>query len=70
MIKLLYLQHILDIFGAERCMFGSDWPVCTLAGASFKDVVHLAEALTSHLTEQEKRMIFQTNAQNFYGIKI
>ena len=26
-----YLDHALDVFGPERCMVGSDWPVCTLA---------------------------------------
>ena len=33
-----YVQHCLDVFGAERCMFGSDWPVCKLAGAEHGQV--------------------------------
>ena len=28
-----YLGHALDVFGPERCLFGSDWPVCTSAGS-------------------------------------
>jgi L-fuconolactonase len=28
-----YLGHALEVFGPERCMFGSDWPVCTTAGS-------------------------------------
>jgi L-fuconolactonase len=28
-----YLRHALDVFGPERCLFGSDWPVCTTAGS-------------------------------------
>lgn len=29
----LYLGHALDVFGPERCLFGSDWPLCTTAGS-------------------------------------
>ena len=32
-----YAETVLDAFGAERVMFGSDWPVCTVA-ASYADV--------------------------------
>ena len=40
-----FVQAALDLFGSERCMFGSDWPVCELAG-SYAQVHHaLVEAL-------------------------
>jgi L-fuconolactonase len=35
-----YLRRALDLFGAERCMFGSDWPVCLLA-AEYGEVLSL-----------------------------
>lgn len=34
-----YVEHCLKVFGVERCMFGSDWPVCRLAGAEHNQVV-------------------------------
>jgi L-fuconolactonase len=39
-----YVEVVLEAFGPERLMFGSDWPVCTLA-ASYAEVVAVAEAL-------------------------
>jgi L-fuconolactonase len=38
-----YIRHILKIFGPQRCMFGSDWPVCLLAG-TYDDVVGALQA--------------------------
>ena len=39
-----YADTVLEAFGPDRVMFGSDWPVCTLA-ASYAEVVEAAEAL-------------------------
>ena len=33
-----YVSHCLSVFGTRRCMFGSDWPVCKLAGAEHSQV--------------------------------
>ncbi|BDD02357.1 amidohydrolase family protein [Persicobacter psychrovividus] len=61
-----YIYHLLEIFGADRLMFGSDWPVCTLA-ASYRSVRDL---LNEHLEgELMKRKIFGENAIRFYNLK-
>ena len=39
-----YIERVLEWFGRERCMFGSDWPVCLLA-ASYQQVVDLFRSL-------------------------
>lgn len=65
---LPYVQHIVDIFGTERLMYGSDWPVCLLA-ASYNQVYDLLEySLPKGLTEQERRDIFGNNAARFYKL--
>ena len=47
-----YIRHVLELFGPQRLMFGSDWPVCTLAGPYDRVV----EALTDNLAGlSEKR---------------
>jgi L-fuconolactonase len=62
-----YVQAAVDCFGPERCMFGSDWPVCELAG-SYERVYHaLVEAL-GPLSETERDMIFGGTARRFYKI--
>jgi L-fuconolactonase len=62
-----YLDLALDHFGADRLMFGSDWPVCTL-GASYDAVVATAVALTGKLSEPERAAILSGTARAVYRI--
>jgi L-fuconolactonase len=63
-----YIGHLLDSFGPGRLMFGSDWPVCTLA-ASYAEVTAVArEALSSRLGPTELRAVFSANAVSAYGL--
>ena len=64
-----YFQVVLDAFGPERLMFGSDWPVCLLA-AQYADAVELAETLTEPLSASERARVFGENAVAFYGLTI
>ncbi len=63
-----YLDVILAAFGSDRLMFGSDWPVCLLAG-SYQQVIELIENYTEGFTTEEKEKIFGLNAARFYGVK-
>lgn len=60
-----YLDVVAEAFGAERLMFGSDWPVCTLAG-SYERVLALAEDYFASWSETERAAIFGGNAARFY----
>ncbi len=62
-----YAEDLLESFGPERIMFGSDWPVCLLA-ASYDQVAHCAEELTAHLSSSERAMIFGATAAQWYGL--
>jgi L-fuconolactonase len=53
------------LFGSERLLWGSDWPVLTLA-ASYDDWFALAHKLTAHLKSSEREMIFGGNAKEVY----
>ncbi|MDX3074035.1 amidohydrolase family protein [Streptomyces sp. MI02-7b] len=59
---------VLDAFGPERVMFGSDWPVC-LPAASHEEVVGAAEALTDGLTEAERSHVFRATAERAYRLE-
>jgi len=50
-------------------MFGSDWPVCTLA-ASYRDVVAVARKMTSQLDQAELEAVFSGNAVTAYGLRL
>lgn len=62
-----YADTVLDAFGPDRLMFGSDWPVCRLA-ASYAEVVDAARALTAGLTPAERRSVFSGTAVRTYGL--
>jgi L-fuconolactonase len=63
-----YLDVVFEAFGTDRLMFGSDWPVCLLAG-SYRQVVELVESYAAHLSPAERDALFGGNAARFYGVK-
>jgi L-fuconolactonase len=65
---LPYADTVLDAFGPDRLMFGSDWPVCRLA-ASYAEVVAAARALTQRLSEGERTAVFEGTARRVYGLR-
>ncbi|MDG1731383.1 MAG: amidohydrolase family protein [Thalassotalea sp.] len=62
-----YMHHLLACFGAERLMWGSDWPVVNLS-ASYPSWVEQVETFVKPLTTQEQQNIWATTAQKFYTI--
>lgn len=62
-----YADHIFDRFGAERVMWGSDWPVCRLRG-EYADWHAAAVTLTDGLSDIDRTLIFGGTAAGFYGL--
>lgn len=63
-----YIDFGLKHFGAERLMFGSDWPVANLAGNYAKVWEQTNRAIVNY-TEQERAAILGETAERFYGIQ-
>ena len=62
-----YADHVLTVFGPDRVMFGSDWPVCRLA-ASYGEVRELAEDLLAGLSPAERDAVFRRTAAGTYRL--
>ena len=62
-----YLEIASEAFGIDRICFGSDWPVCLVAGG-YSEVVGVIEKFSSQLNEQEKDKIFGSNTMKFYNL--
>ena len=62
-----YVDHVISVFGANRVMWGSDWPVCRLAG-EYADWHSAAQALTAGLGDTEKANIYGQTANRFYDL--
>ena len=63
-----YLDIVFDAFGPNRLKFGSDWPVCLLAG-SYRQVKDILEDYLDGYSAADKEKIFGGNAIQFYGLK-
>lgn len=64
-----YAHHVLAAFGPERVMWGSDWPVCRL-GANYEQWLAAAEAMTAHLTPDQRAQVFGGTAAAFYRLSV
>ncbi len=62
-----YYEVVLDAFGPDRLMFGSDWPPCTLS-ASYGEVVEAALTLTAELSAAERLAIMAGTARLAYRL--
>ncbi|MFI8998501.1 amidohydrolase family protein [Streptomyces sp. NPDC053542] len=62
-----YAEHVLAAFGADRILFGSDWPVCELAGG-YAAVHALTDDLLRSCTATERAAVLGDTARRVYGL--
>lgn len=62
-----YLDTIVELFGTERILYGSDWPVCTLS-ASYYDTYRIVKDYFNGFTKDEQDNFFGKNAIRFYHL--
>jgi L-fuconolactonase len=63
-----YADHVIDCFGIDRVMFGSDWPVCLQAGSYDQVIGALEEIVSPRRSEELERKLFGDNAISFYKL--
>ena len=63
-----YMKLVLESFGAGRVMYGSDWPVCLVAG-NYSIVKALVTDFISDLSQEQQNAIMGGNAAKFYNLK-
>jgi L-fuconolactonase len=64
-----YLDVALDLFGPQRIMFGSDWPVCLLR-AEYAEVCRIVEDWSQTLSRDEQSLLWGGNALRCYGLRL
>jgi L-fuconolactonase len=62
-----YVDHVLDCFGPKRVLWGSDWPVVTLA-ASYQAWSSATDTLLAGMSPVDREAIRGGNARRFYGL--
>jgi L-fuconolactonase len=64
-----YVSRVLDWFGPERCVFGSDWPVCLVA-ASYRRVIDACRQALGDVSLGDLDRIFGGNAAELYKLGV
>lgn len=62
-----YLEAALGMFGPDRCMFGSDWPVCLLAGG-YERTLKIVKDAVAYLPDAEREAVLRGNAVSAYRL--
>jgi L-fuconolactonase len=62
-----YFRQSLESFGCDRLLFGSDWPVATLA-ASWQRWLETVQEFVSFASDAQRAGLFQTNAERIYRV--
>ena len=64
-----YIAHAVEVFGSDRLMWGSDWPVCTLA-ASYSEVFETMVEILSDLVGDQLESVLGRCAASTYGLQL
>jgi L-fuconolactonase len=62
-----YLDSVFSFFGVNRVLYGSDWPVCLVAG-SYKQQLGIIEQYITSFSYSEKQLVMGENATRFYNL--
>lgn len=62
-----YMQLVLDAFGTDKVMYGSDWPVCLVAG-NYQEVKETVTDFIAELSPEAQSAIMGENAIQFYNL--
>jgi len=62
-----FVDHVIECFGWDRVLFGTDWPVCNLGG-NLRRWLEAALLLTGDAPESTRNRFFSQNAQRLYRL--
>ncbi|MBS1748481.1 MAG: amidohydrolase family protein [Bacteroidetes bacterium] len=63
-----YIQYVLEVFGADRCFLGGDWPVSLLAGSYTMHWERYSNIINSLLSLPDSELVYWENASRFYKV--
>ena len=63
-----YAAHVLQVFGPQRVLWGSDWPVLELSGLAYADWLHISQKLLAKLQAADRTAVLGGNARRVYGL--
>ena len=64
-----YLDIVFEAFGADRCMYGSDWPVCLCAADNYQVTLDILLTYIKDFSKNDKSAVLSNNCLRAYGVK-
>ncbi len=64
-----YVMHCIECFGPDRCVWGSDWPVCEMT-SGLPEWIAITRKLLAPLSAAEQKKILHDNAVRIYRVKM
>jgi predicted TIM-barrel fold metal-dependent hydrolase len=64
-----YVEHVVDAFGPERCLWGSDWPVVLTTGANLSAWIEATRALLAQYSDAEAAAMAHGTAEQVYRVR-
>ena len=65
-----WVEEVIAAFGPGRCLWGSDWPVCTVKGGTLPDWIAAFRAILAGCSEAEQRAMAHGTAEAVYGVRL
>ena len=65
-----WVEAVIEAFGPERCLWGSDWPVVTVAGGDLPAWIAAFRAILAGYSEDEQAAMAHGTAERVYGVRL
>ena len=65
-----WVEEVIAAFGPDRCLWGSDWPVCTVKGGTLPDWIAAFREILAGYSEPEQHAMAHGTAEAVYGVKL
>ena len=65
-----YVEHVIEAFGPERCLWGSDWPVVNTRGGDLPGWIAAFRTILGQFSGDEQAAMAHRTAERVYGVKL
>lgn len=65
-----WVEEVIAAFGPDRCLWGSDWPVCTVRGGTLPEWIEAFRAILAGYSEAEQHAMAHRTAEAVYGVAL
>lgn len=65
-----WVEEVIAAFGPDRCLWGGDWPVCTVKGGTLPDWIAAFRGILAGYSEAEQRAMAHGTAEQVYRVNL